>query len=150
MNLTTTIGMQSEIFTPITPKLVWTPMTKALKDCKIGLASAAGVHMKVQEPFGKVGDWSFREIPYNLKPEELMVTHGGYDNGDVNKDINCMFPYQRLNELKKEGYIKDVASIHCGFMGGGGLQDKFREYTGPGIADIFKKQNVDAVVLTAG
>jgi len=150
MNLTTTIGMQSEIYTPIIPKSVFTQMTKALKDCKIGLATAAGVHMKVQTPFGKVGDWTFREIPFDVDPNELMVTHGGYDNGDVNKDVNCMFPYQRLNELKAEGFIKDVAPIHLTFMGGGGLQDKFKEYTGPEVAKIFKSENVDAVILTAG
>jgi len=150
MNLTTTIGMKSEIYTPIIPKSIFTPMTKALKDCKIGIATAAGVHMKNQVPFGKVGDFTFREIPFDVEPNELMVTHGGYDNSDVNRDVNCMFPYQRLNELKNEGFIKDVAPVHVGFMGGGGIQKKFTEYTGPEIAIIFKSENVDAVLLTAG
>lgn len=150
MNLTVTEGLQSEIYTPITPPPVWSPMTKPLSECKIGLASAAGVHMKSQTPFGSAGDFTFREIPSDVAPEELMVTHGGYDNADVNKDINCMFPYQRLRELKAEGFIKDVAPVVVGFMGGGGIQEKFREYTGPEIAKIMKRDGVDAVVLTAG
>jgi len=80
----------------------------------------------------------------------MMVSHGGYDNGDVNKDINCMFPVDPLNELVKEGYIKGVAEVHAGFMGGGGNQEKFKNETGPAIAAKFKEDGVDAVVLTAG
>ena len=80
----------------------------------------------------------------------LMVSHGGYDNSDVNKDINCMFPIDRLHELAKDGVIKAVAPVHIGFMGGGGNQEKFKNETGPEIARILKDEGVDAVILTAG
>ena len=40
MSLTTVKGMQSEIFVPITPPMVWTPVTKELKDMTIALATA--------------------------------------------------------------------------------------------------------------
>ena len=80
----------------------------------------------------------------------MMVSHGGYDNADVNKDINCMFPIDRLHELAKEGFIKSVAPVHIGFMGGGGDQTKFTEETGPEIAKRLKDEGVDGVVLTAG
>ena len=79
-----------------------------------------------------------------------MVSHGGYDNGDVNKDINCMFPIDRLNELAAEGFIGSVADVHAGFMGGGGNQEKFKNETGPAIAKMLKEEGVDAVILTAG
>jgi D-proline reductase (dithiol) PrdB len=35
----------------------------------------------------------------------LMVTHGGFDNSDINKDVNAMFPIDRLHELVEEGFI---------------------------------------------
>ena len=79
-----------------------------------------------------------------------MVSHGGYDNGDVNKDINCMFPIDRLHELAKDGIIERVAPVHIGFMGGGGNQEKFKNETGPEIARILKEEGVDAVLMTAG
>ena len=47
MSLTVVKGLQSEIFVPITPPAVWTPVTKELKDMSIALATAAGVHKKV-------------------------------------------------------------------------------------------------------
>ena len=51
MSLTTVKGIQSEIFVPITPPPVWTPVKKELKEMSIALATAAGVHCKSQERF---------------------------------------------------------------------------------------------------
>lgn len=143
-------NFQSEIFVPITPPPVWTPVTKELKNMKIAFATAAGVHLKNDKRFNLAGDFSFRTIPGDTNTDDLMVSHGGYDNGDVNKDINCMFPLDRLRELKEEGFIKDIAPVHIGFMGGGGNQEKFKNETGPQIAKILKDEGVDAVILTAG
>ena len=150
MSLTIFEGLQSEIFVPITPKPVWAPVTKELKDMKVALATAAGVHLKTDKRFNLAGDTTFREIPDTAHSTDLMVSHGGYDNGDVNKDINCMFPIERLQELAKEGYIKAVAPFHYGFMGGGGDQAKFTNETGPEIAQKLKDEGVDYVLMTAG
>lgn len=143
-------NLQSEIFVPITPPPVWSPVTKELKDMKIAFATAAGVHLKTDKRFNLAGDFTYRIIPGDTPSSELMVSHGGYDNGDVNKDINCMFPIDRLKELKEEGFIKEISSIHIGFMGGGGNQEKFSNETGPVIAKMLKEEGVDAVILTAG
>lgn len=116
----------------------------------IALATAAGVHHKSDERFNLAGDFTWRKITDQMKSDELMVSHGGYDNGDVNKDINCMFPIDRIHELAKEGFIKACAPVHAGFMGGGGNQEKFKHETGPAIAQMFKEEGVDAVILTAG
>lgn len=150
MSLTTVKGLQSEIYVPITPPPVWTPVTMELKDMTVALATAAGVHLKTDDRFNLAGDFSFRAIPGDAKGEDLMVSHGGYDNGDVNKDVNCMFPIDRMNELAAEGFIKAVAPMHYGFMGGGGDQAKFTDETGPEIARLLKEEGVDAVMLTAG
>ena len=143
-------GLQSEIFVPITPQPVWTPVTKELKDMTVALVTAAGVHKKTDKRFNLAGDFTFRKIEDTTPSSELMVSHGGYDNGDVNKDINCMFPIDRLHELAKDGFIKSIAPVHIGFMGGGGNQEKFKNETGPEIARILKEENVDGVLMTAG
>ena len=116
----------------------------------IAIATAAGVHHKDDKRFNLAGDFTFRVIKDTMPSSELMVSHGGYDNGDVNKDINCMFPIDRLHELAKDGVIKGVAPVHFGFMGGGGNQEKFKNETGPEIARQLKEEGVDAVILTAG
>ena len=150
MSLTIFEGLQSEIYVPITPKPVWAPVTKELKDMKVALATAAGVHLKTDKRFNLAGDTTFREIPDTAHSSDLMVSHGGYDNADANKDINCMFPIDRLHELAKKGFIGSVAEFHYGFMGGGGDQEAFTHKTGPEIAKKLKEENVDAVLLTAG
>jgi len=150
MSLTVVKGLQSEIYAPITPPPVFTPVTKELKDMVIAIATAAGVHLKSDKRFNLAGDTSYRLIPGDTPSSELMVSHGGYDNSDVNKDINCMFPIDRLRELAAEGFIKGIAPVHVGFMGGGGNQQVFTEKTGPEIAKILKEEGVDAVLMTAG
>ena len=122
MSLTVVKGLQSEIFVPVTPPPVWAPVKKELKDMTIALATAAGVHHKDQKRFNLAGDFTWRKITDKMPSDELMVSHGGYDNSDVN----------------------------AGFMGGGGNQEKFKHETGPAIAKMFVEEGVDAVILTAG
>jgi len=143
-------GLQSEIFVPITPPPVWAEVTKELKDMTIALATAAGVHLKADTRFNLAGDTGYRVVPNDAGTDAMMVSHGGYDNADVNKDINCMFPVDRLNELVTEGFIGEAAPFHYGFMGGGGDQEAFAKETGPEIAKRLLAEGVDAVVLTGG
>lgn len=150
MKLTTFPGMQSEVYVPITPKPVWTPVTKPLSEMTVALATAAGVHRKCDKRFNLSGDSTWRKIPDNTPSDELMVSHGGYDNTDVNKDINCMFPIDRLHELAASGFIKACAPTHVGFMGGGGDIKAFTETVGPEIGAFLKSEGVDAVIMTAG
>lgn len=150
LQLTTVPGMRSEIFAPTTPPPVWTPVTKQLNKCRVAFATAGGIHLKSQTPFNAAGDFTIREIPSNTPSIELMVTHGGYDNSDVNKDVNAMLPIDRLRELAAEGFIGEVAPVLVGFMGGGGNVEKFRNETGPKIASIFTREKVDIAILTAG
>lgn len=150
MDLTIVKGLQSEIYVPNTPPVVWTPVTKPLNEMVVALASAAGIHLKSDKRFNLAGDTSYRMVPGDAPSSELMVSHGGYDNSDVNKDINCMFPIDRIRELAEEGFIKGIAPVNFGFMGGGGDVKVFTEVTGPEIARRLKEEGVDAVVLTAG
>ena len=143
-------GLQSEIFIPTVPPVFWTRVSKSLNEMVVALVTAGGVHLKSDKTFRLAGDSSYRRIPGDAKSDDLMVSHGGYDNTDVNKDINCMFPIDRIKELAKEGFIKGVASTHIGFMGGGGSIAAFTEITGPEIAGELVEQNVDAVLMTAG
>lgn len=150
MKLTTVGTLKSEIYTPITPPPVWAPLTKPLNECTVGFASACGVHLKTQKPYKTSGDRSWREVPKDVEPDELMITHGGYDHTDVNKDINCMWPYQRMQELEDSGYIKKFCDMNAGFMGGGGDVDLLKNKLGPEMAELFKKQDTDIVLMTAG
>ena len=150
MKLTTTGTMRSEIYTPITPPSVFTPLTKPLSECIVGFASACGVHLKTQKPYRTSGDRTWRQVPKNIRPDELMITHGGYDHTDVNRDINCMWPYERMQELEEQGVFKHFCDMNAGFMGGGGDVDHLKNVIGPEIAAMFKEEGADIILMTAG
>ena len=105
MKLTTVEGMQSEIFVPITLKPIFTELKKPLSECKVAFITAVGIQRKDQTPFNTSGDFSYRVIPFDTPSDMLMVTHGDFDSSDINKDVNAMFPIDRLHELVEEGFI---------------------------------------------
>lgn len=143
-------GLQSEVYVPITPDPVWVPVTKELNEMTVALVTCAGVHLKSDKRFNLAGDTGFRKVPGDVDSDDLMVSHGGYDNSDVNKDVNSMFPIDRIRELVDDGFIKDIAPINFGVMGGGGDIKAFTNETGPKIAKLLGEEKVDAVLLTAG
>lgn len=141
---------QSEIPNATMPSIVWTPVTKPLNEMKIALVSGTGIHLRSDDRFILTSDSSYRIIPENTPTADLTVSHGGYDNSDVLEDINSMFPLDPLRKLVEEGLIAGIAARHIGFMGGGGDIKRLANETGPAIADILKKDGVDAAVFTAG
>ncbi|MBI5181144.1 MAG: hypothetical protein HZA05_07045 [Nitrospirae bacterium] len=133
----------------------WMPFTKDLKKCKIVLLTTAGVHLKSQSPFNMNdpdGDPTYREIPLNTPNSELMITHDYYDHKDADKDINIVFPIDRLKEMKAEGEIKEIAEINYGFMGHIDEQHlkTLINAIAPEIAKKLKTNHVDAAILTPG
>ena len=133
----------------------WMPFTKDLRRCKIALLTTAGVHLKSQSPFNMNdpdGDPTYREIPVNTPNSELMITHDYYDHKDADKDINIVFPIDRLKEMKIAGEIGSIDEINYGMMGHIDEQHlkTLINVIAPEIAKRLKADNVDAVILTPG
>jgi D-proline reductase (dithiol) PrdB len=133
----------------------WTPMTKALGTSTIAIITTAGVHHREQEPFDMRdpdGDPSFRVIDFRKPLSSLMITHDYYDHSDADKDINIVFPLERLKEFEQEGRIGHVAELHYGFMGHitGRHIPTLINKSASEVARSLKKTNVDIVLLTPG
>ena len=124
----------------------YTPVDRPLKELTVALASSAAVHRKVDDPFNIEGDERFYIFPGDLAAADLMVTHSHYDHTDADRDINCVFPIDRLRELAGESCLKAVSNKRVGFMG---FTKKLGEM-GPAIAQEIEHFQADAVVLTAG
>ncbi len=95
----------------------YTPNRRSLAECTVALATTAGVHLKSQAPYDLEGDATYRMVPGDAPSGELMITHGHYDHADADRDINCVFPIDRLRELAAEGVIGGVGNKHIGAMG---------------------------------
>ncbi|MBI5886739.1 MAG: hypothetical protein HZB85_09210 [Deltaproteobacteria bacterium] len=133
----------------------WTPFTKPLTAARIGLVTTAGVHLVGQKPFNMIdrdGDPSFRELPSDTPLGNYTITHDYYDHADADRDINVVFPIERLAELEAAGAIGGLGAVNYGFMGhidGRHIETLIKE-TGPEVARRLVGQGVDAVVLTPG
>lgn len=133
----------------------WVPFVKELSKCKVAIVTTAGVHLKSQKPFDmedKEGDPTFREVPGDAPREEFTITHKYYDHADADRDINIIFPIDRLSEMKEKGEIGEVAGLHYSFMGhilGRHLKTLVEE-TAIEVARRLKSAGVDAVLLTPG
>lgn len=133
----------------------WTPVIKPLSDSMVAIVTTAGVHHKGQKPFNMNdpdGDPSFRGIDVRKPISDLMITHDYYDHSDAEKDINIVFPVERLKEFESEGIIGRVADTHYSFMGhidGRYIDTLINEYA-PDVARRLKADNVDVVLLTPG
>lgn len=133
----------------------WTPFVKELSRCKVAIVTTAGVHLKGRKPFDmedNEGDPTFREVPRDAPRSCLTITHKYYDHTDADRDINIIFPVDRLSEMKERGEIGDVAEIHYSFMGHilGRHIKTLVEKTAPEVAGRLKGNNVDIVLLTPG
>jgi len=119
------------------------------------MVTTAGVHHRDQSPFDMRdpdGDPSFRAIDESRPVSDLMITHDYYDHRDADKDINIVFPIQRLRELEIEGIIGKIADTHYGFMGhilGEHVQPLVNR-SAPQVARRLKEDGVDVVLLTPG
>ena len=132
----------------------FTPFEGDLSKITVGIVSAGGVHLKNQEPFNiadELGDLGYRVIPEDAESSDLMVTHHHYDHSDADKDINVVFPIDVLRDLKAEGFIREVARKHVGYMGYTMQLKAMYEGTAREIAnEIDKGSRADAVILTGG
>jgi D-proline reductase (dithiol) PrdB len=134
-------------------QLYWTPLTKPLSECVVTLFTTGGVHRKSDRPFdieSPHGDWTWREIPTDIATSELMVTHSHYSHVEADRDINCMFPLDRLRELCAQGTIGGIATSAYSIMGFNPDPAHLMEHTAPELARRYKDSGADIVFMTCG
>jgi len=131
------VGKQGEI--------PWTPLKRPLAEATVALITTGGVHLCSDEPFLLKSDDSFRTTPRSASSAELCITHEHYDRRDAARDLNLIFPLERLLELEARGVVGHVAETHYGF----GFTDNPHELLSPGhrIGTMLAQANVDLVLL---
>ena len=131
----------------------WTPLRKPLSECVVSLFTTGGVHRRDDMPFdidSAHGDWTHREIPTGVDTRDLIVTHSHYSHVDADRDVNCMFPLDRLRELRDEGVIGGIAPMAYSIMGFNPDPDNLMSRTAPLLARKFRESGADLVFMTCG
>jgi D-proline reductase (dithiol) PrdB len=123
----------------------WTQLKRPIADSTVALVTTGGVHLRRDRPFNPNSDPSFRVIPRDAEPGDLAITHQAYDRRDALRDINLVFPLQRLRELEAAGVIGRLAAEQYGF----GLVDYGAKLIGPGreVATRLHDGGVDLALL---
>jgi D-proline reductase (dithiol) PrdB len=96
------------------------PVRKPLAECRLVFVSTSGVQPKGTVPFDTahpVGDYTFRRVPSSARVDELEIHQLKYPTADAHRDLNVIFPIERLQELAAEGVIGGLADNFYTFIG---------------------------------
>jgi len=106
------------------------------------LLTTGGVHLRTDRPFNLNGDSTFRVIAKNAQPGDLAISHEAYDRTDALRDINLVFPIERLRELEGEHVIGRLAEDNYGF----GLMGSAKKLM-PSIKEVARRISESGVDL---
>jgi D-proline reductase (dithiol) PrdB len=128
----------------------WTPFEKSLDRACLALISSGGIFRHDQEPFDPwaVNGLSFRQIPTDTPYQDLELHHNYFDHRDALRDLNCIFPVQRLEQLADQGFIGRLAPAAI-TLGMGRLYKRtaLQKQTVPRLVEVLRGQDTDAVLL---
>ncbi len=127
----------------------FTPFERKLEDSLVCLFTTAAVRLETDRPFDVNGDTSYRILEGDFTAKDLAYDDVHYDHGCVDRDLNCVFPVDRLRELTDERCIGGLAARHFS-MGYSQALRELRERTIPEVARLVDKTRPDAVLLTGG
>ena len=95
-------------------------LRQPLSQTRLTFVSSAGVQPKGTMPFDvvhPVGDYSFRRVPSTARISELEIHQIKYPTIGALKDLNVVFPIERLQELASEGVIGGLTPNLFSFIG---------------------------------
>ncbi len=127
----------------------YTPFEKRLEESLVCVVTTAGVRLRSQPPFDVDGDTSYRVLEGDFAAKDLAYDDAHYDHGCVDRDLNCVFPIDRLRELTEAGRIGGLTGSHFALGYSQALRE-LRERTIPEVARLVDKARPDAVLLTGG
>lgn len=130
----------------------WSEPRKPFREAMLALVTTGGVHLRSQQPFDMSdpnGDPSLREIPTDAPRELLTITHDYYDHRDAERDLNLVFPVERLNRMVEVGAMGGLHPIVYSLMGhiDGSHLETLQEESAPEIARRLAEAGVDYALL---
>jgi len=125
-------------------------LKKPLSESRLTFISTAGVQPKNSMPFDTVhpiGDYTFRCVPSDFKVEHLEIHQLKYPTVGAKKDLNVIFPIERLQELSKEKIIGELAPNFFSFIGYNMDAERLEQTLAEAIADAVEAEKPDAALL---
>ncbi len=118
----------------------------ALSRRRVALVSSAALIRRGDRPF-PVGSGDHRAVPAAWPAADILVSHVSinFDRAGYQRDLNVVFPIDRLRELAADGLIGAVADTHYSVMGS--TDPAEMRDSADAMARAMREEGVDAVVL---
>ncbi|MEZ5356175.1 MAG: hypothetical protein R2762_26360 [Bryobacteraceae bacterium] len=128
---------------------------KTLRDLRVALISSAGIALAADTPFDQEGErqdpwWgdpTHRVLPREAKTADCRIYHMHVDPRPATRDLDCMMPLRRLDELVVAGVVGSSAPDHYSIMGYILEPTVLIRQTAPRIADALVRDQVDLALL---
>src|SRR5512134_3562300 len=127
----------------------FTPFRGKLEELSVCIVSTAAVRTRDDKPFDTEGDTTWRVIPGEAAAADLRYDDTHYDHACVDRDMNCVFPIDRVRELAAERRIGGLTARHFSLGFSQALRD-MREKTIPALVREVDRERPGAVLLTGG
>ncbi len=127
----------------------WTPLRKPLAECTVALLVSGGISHCSAAPFDPDArnDHRVDAIDPAAATDGYQIHDSYYDHTDAGRDLNCLFPVDRLRELAEAGEIGRVAARHwSGFMGRTYDRSRLVQESAPAFAAKLKQDGVDLLI----
>ena len=126
-------------------------LDKPLSESRLTFVSTAGVQPKGTMPFDTVhpvGDYTFRRVPSASKPDDLEIHQLKYPTVGAKRDLNVIFPIERLQELDADGIIAELAPNFFSFIGYNMDPERLEKTLAEDIADAVEAEGSDVALLS--
>jgi D-proline reductase (dithiol) PrdB len=131
------------------PRFETTPFVSGppLAERRVAVVTSAGLVRRGERPFVS-GDVDYRVLPADTSASQILMSHASvnFDRTAFQRDINVVFPLDRLRTMEVAGTIGSLAATHYSFMGA--TDPRAMEANARAVAGRLKSDRVDAVLLT--
>ena len=118
-----------------------------LRERRVALVSSAALIPRGGTPF-PFGGTGFLTVPASRPNRDILMSHVSinFDRSGYQRDLNTVYPIDRLREMAAEGAIAGIAETNYTIMGSSdpaGMVD-----TADQIAGQLRQERIDSVLLT--
>ncbi len=125
-------------------------LKKPLAESRLTFVTTSGVQPKNTLPFDTahpVGDYTFRSVSSGSKPTDLEIHQLKYPTVGAEKDLNVIYPIERLQELAEEKIIGGLTDNFYSFIGYNMDAERLEKTLAEDIAAAVEAEKPDVVLL---
>ncbi len=126
-------------------------LRQPLSASRLTFVSTAGVQPAGTLPFDTahpVGDYTFRRVPSASSPADLEIHQLKYPTHGAARDLNVIFPIERLQELAAEGIVGGLSANFFSFIGYNMDPERLERTLAEDIAEQVAAEGTDVALLS--